>query len=457
MAFWKKKESTDTEQKKKKPVWREWLDAALFAIVAATLIRTFFFEAYTIPTGSMEGTMLVNDYLFVSKLAYGPRVPMTPIAVPLVHNTMPMLSAGVIRIIVIIVAVLFGSFIFKKGPSGKVETRKQNIKKAVIGFFTVLILVALYWNFCAGNKSYTDSVQWKYHRIWDWGKVERNDVVVFNYPAGDTVIAENPENGDFYRECRMYGREKTINHSNYTIITRPVDKKENYIKRCIGLPGDVLEIKDARVYINGQPNELYPHSKLNYMVKTSGRMPLVEDNLEMVLMINNGQYLYNLENCQVDEMKKASNVTSCEKYIGYGSGVTPPEPSEWVFPFDTANYKWNRDNFGPLTIPKKGVTINLTPQNIAIYRRVIRNYEGNKLEEQNGKFIINGKEATSYTFNMDYYWMMGDNRHNSLDSRYWGFVPIDHVVGKAWFVWLSYGENGIRWKRIFRGIGSLQK
>ena len=386
--------------KKKKPVWREWLDAGLFAIVAATLIRTFFFEAYTIPTGSMEGTMLINDYLFVSKLAYGPRVPMTPLAVPLVHNTMP--------------------------------------------FF--------------GGRSYTEAVQWKYHRIPGFGHVERNDVVVFNFPAGDTTLAENPEM-DYYQACRGIGRENVLSRSK--IVTRPVDKEENYIKRCIGIPGDVLEIKDARVYINGQPNILYPHSKLNYIIKTNGRPPGLDDNIEQPQMVNPNTYVCNLANDQVADAKKAPNVLAVELYLNTPAGASPADPEQWVFPFDTVNYKWNRDNFGPLTIPKQGATVTLTPQNIAVYRRIIRNYEGNTLDEQNGKYIINGKEATTYTFKMDYYWMMGDNRHNSADSRYWGFVPIDHVVGKAWFVWLSYGEGGMfkdmRWKRLFRGIHSLEK
>ena len=401
MAFLNKKDANpDTTARKRKPVWREWLDAALFAIVAATLIRTFFFEAYTIPTGSMEGTMLVNDYLFVSKLAYGPRIPMTPLAIPLVHNTMPV----------------------------------------------------------TGGKSYTEAVKWGYHRIPGFGHVERNDVVVFNYPCGDTVMAEKPE-ADYYQECRAFGRENVV--GRYTIITRPVDKKENYIKRCIGLPGDVLEIKNARVYINGQPNVLYPHSKLNYIVRTNGSVPIVEDNLELVEQVNAGLYVYNLENDQVDLVRKAPNVTAVDIFINTPAGTTASNPGEWVFPLDTVNFKWSRDNFGPLTVPKQGVTVTLSPQNIAIYRRIIRNYEGNTLDEQNGKFIINGKETNSYTFKMDYYWMMGDNRHNSLDSRYWGFVPIDHVVGKAWFVWLSYGPDGMfrdmRWKRLFRGIHSLEQ
>ncbi len=402
MAFWNKTDnSTDTKPKKKKPVWREWLDAGVFAIVAATLIRTFFFEAYTIPTGSMEGTMLINDYLFVSKLAYGPRIPMTPVAVPLVHNTMPI----------------------------------------------------------TGGKSYSESVQWGYHRIPGFGHVERNDVVVFNYPCGDTVMVQQPED-DYYRACRMYGRDFINNR--FTIITRPVDKKENYIKRCVAVAGDILEIKDARVYINGKEMPLYPHSRLNYIVKTTGGAPAIEEELESAdnMPVPPGYYAYNLGNDQVELVRKASNVTSVE-LMKYPANMSPSEPAEWVFPHDTANFKWNRDNFGPLTIPKAGVTVLLTPQNIALYRRIIKNYEGNAFTEQDGKYMINGKEATSYTFKMDYYWMMGDNRHNSLDSRYWGFVPVDHVVGKAWFVWLSYGKEGMfkdmRWSRLFRGIHSLEK
>ncbi len=401
MALWKKKETIaegttgKNTPKKKKSIAREWLDAALFAIVAATLIRTFFFEAYTIPTGSMEGTMLVNDYLFVSKLAYGPRVPMTPLAFPLVHNTLPFV----------------------------------------------------------GGKSYTEAVQWNYHRFPGFGNVTRNDVVVFNFPAGDTVITQYPDQ-DYYTICRSEGRDNVI--ANLKIITRPVDKKENYIKRCVAVPGDVLEIKDTRVHINGKEAPLFPHSKLNYLVTTNGSAPGVDESIEFIEGRGN-MYLYNLENCQVADVQKSPNVVSVKPYLQFPAGVSGESPRDWVFPHDTANFKWNRDNFGPITIPKAGVTVPLTPQNIALYRRIIRNYELNTLDEHDGKIFINGAEATSYTFKMDYYWMMGDNRHNSLDSRYWGFVPVDHIVGKAWFVWLSYGEGGIRWKRLLHGIHSLEK
>jgi signal peptidase I len=402
MAFWKKKDTNpaegtgDTTKKKKKSVAREWIDAAVFAIVAATLIRTFFFEAYTIPTGSMEGTMLVNDYLFVSKLAYGPRVPMTPVALPLVHNTMPLI----------------------------------------------------------GGKSYTESVQWKYRRIPGFGHVKRNDVVVFNFPAGDTVITEYPDQ-DYYKFCRSAGRDYI--NSRFTVITRPVDKKENYIKRCVAVAGDVLEVRDARIYINGTVTPLFPHSKLTHMVTTNGSAPGVDESYEFGERFDQSHYRYILENCQVAEVQKASNVVSVTPLFQYQRGQTAADPGEWCFPFDTVNYKWNADNYGPITIPKQGVTVSLSQQTIPLYRRIISNYEGNKLEERDGKFFINGTETTSYTFKMDYYWMMGDNRHNSLDSRYWGFVPADHIVGKAWFVWLSYGPNGIRWKRLLHGIGSLEQ
>ncbi len=388
----------DIKNKKKKPVWREWLDAALFAIVAATLIRTFLFEAYTIPTGSMEGSLLINDYLFVSKLAYGPRVPMTPLAVPLVHNTLPI----------------------------------------------------------TGGKSYTEAVQWKYHRWPGFGHVERNDVVVFNYPGGDTVLAEMPE-GDYYSSLRNeFNNDREMLKSRYTVITRPVDKEENYIKRCVGVPGDILAVKDGVLFINNQPGNVYPHQKRSYQVQAKG-FGIPEDFMEendIDVMRNDGATaILNLANDQVDLVKKLPQIISVNPMI-YPYGYTE---NGSTFPNDTVNFKWSRDNFGPLTIPKAGTTVQLTPQNIALYRRVIRNYEGNTLVENNGTYVINGQPATSYTFKMDYYWMMGDNRHNSADSRYWGFVPADHIVGKAWFVWLSYGKHGIRWKRLLHGIHSLEQ
>lgn len=405
MAFLtkKEKEGDDPKNKKKKPVWREWADAGVFAIVAATIIRTLVFEAYTIPTGSMEGSMLVNDYLFVSKLSYGPRIPMTPLALPLVHNSLPV----------------------------------------------------------TGGVSYISSVQWKYHRIPGFGHVERNDVVVFNYPAGDTTLEDRPAE-DYYSTLRDYfGGDREALKSRFKLVVRPVDKKENYIKRCVGLPGDIIEVKDGILWVNNQPSVRFPHQKLQYMVNAKGgaaTSDYINDNeIEAVppAYTNGINNVFFLENVQADELAKLG--ADVKAFI-YPKNMIM---ELGVFPHDTTNFKFNRDNFGPITIPKEGVTVQLNAQTIALYRRVIRNYEGHKLDEKDGKIYIDDKEATSYTFKMDYYWMMGDNRDNSLDSRYWGYVPIDHVVGKAWFVWFSYHKDGIskgiRWKRLFHSVHSLEK
>lgn len=394
-------------KKKRKPIWREWLDAAVFAIVAATIIRTFLVEAYTIPSESMEGTMLVNDYLFVSKMAYGPRMPMTPLAVPLVHNTMPV----------------------------------------------------------TGGRSYTDAVQWKYHRLPGFGHVDRYDVVVFNFPDGDTVFKDDEGNirQEDYYTIRRLPKEEQDQILAHGIEHRPVDKTDNYIKRCVAIPGDVVELRASVLYINGKPAPDFPHIKHEYSVVTKGGG--LGDDTKEAAQINENKDLrqgpagstFNvlLQNDKVEGLRRAPEVASVTRYAepaGYVGG-----PASWTFPQDTTHFKWNVDNFGPLTIPKKGTTVTLTPENIALYRRIISVYEGNKLEERSGQYFINGSPSTTYTFKMDYYWMMGDNRHNSLDSRFWGYVPESHVVGKASFVWLSYGEGGVRWRRIFRGIHTLEQ
>lgn len=401
LAFWKKKK--EDPNKKKKPVWREWLDAALFAVIAATIIRTFFIEAYTIPSGSMEGTMLINDYLFVSKVAYGPRMPMTPVAVPLVHNTMPIF----------------------------------------------------------GGKSYTDAVQWKYRRLPGFGDVKRYDVVVFNFPNNDTTMVEDPAN-DYYTAVRMFGREAVWNR--FTVISRPVDKKENYIKRCVGIPGDKIQVIGGVLYVNDKKGTIYPHQRAEYVIQSATGVVPPQDLIdEEHVLTNRYQYpdgsiaiAYDMEAQTADKIRKMPGVTGVVPFEVLHQGETGTIP-QWTYPQDTLHCKWNMDNYGPVLIPKKGASITLTPENISVYRRVIQVYERNKFEERNGKYYINDKEASSYTFTMDYYWLMGDNRHNSLDSRFWGFVPEDHVVGKASFVWLSYGEGGIRWRRLFRGVGTLQE
>jgi signal peptidase I len=399
--FSRRHKEESTKPKKRKPVWREWLDAAVFAIVAATLIRLFLVEAYTIPTGSMEGSLLVNDFLFVSKLAYGPRMPITPLAVPLVHNTMPVV----------------------------------------------------------GGKSYSDAVQWKYRKAPGFSSIKRYDIVVFNFPNGDTVVAEYADQ-DYYQFVREYGWSTV--HSQFHILTRPVDKKENYIKRCVGIPGDVIAVRNGYLFVNGKQAPLFPHSKTTFFVKGA---PLnfdfkEENNISDAVRLSprGDTSFYDFEWSQLALVKSNAPGAVVGPYsFAPGPYLYAEGQEDDVFPFDHAQYAWNRDQYGPVAVPKAGVTIALTPQTVPFYRRAIATYEGNKFEEGPGGYRINGQPATSYTFKQNYYWMMGDNRHNSLDSRYWGFVPEDHIVGKAWFVWLSYDKAGIRWRRLLRGIKSLEK
>lgn len=363
-----------SKPKPKKGFLREWLDAAVFAIVAATIIRTFFIEAYTIPTPSMEKSLLVNDYLFVSKMHYGPRLPMTPLAVPFVHHTMP---------------------------------------------FT-------------GGKSYSEAVKWSYKRIWGFSNIERNDDVVFNWPQ---------------------------DHEN----NRPVDKKENYIKRCVAIAGDTLEIKDRILFINGQPAYKPKYQQFVYQV---GMMPTgydlgedIKDDLNIYNITNERNEIipnyYSLTDEDVSHLKAIPNVL-VRLADTVGGRMAKGTPQLDCFPMDTTHFKWNQDNFGPMWVPKKGTTITLTPENIALYKTIITEYEGHTLDMKQYPYSIDGKVATSYTFAMNYYWLMGDNRHNSLDSRFWGFVPEDHVVGKAWFIWMSYDKHGIRWKRLLRSVKALE-
>ncbi|MBS1935588.1 MAG: signal peptidase I [Bacteroidetes bacterium] len=389
----------------KKSSLREWIDAGVFAVVAATLIRTFVFEAYVIPTGSMEKTLLVNDFLFVSKFSYGPRIPNTPLAIPFIHHSIP------------------------------------------------------YTNW----KSYVEWIKIPYTR-WFPSPVKRNDVVVFNFPAGDTVINKDEYQSahPYYDVCRELGngnidvgRQVVLNDpDDYPIAVHPVDKQENYIKRCVGLPGDTIAIKDNVVFINSVEQEPPPFSQVHYIVTTNGQQ-LDQDVMkeEYNLDFDKGDYVPTgrpnefamaLTKRAKDKMIKVGIIKSIAVDYNYNGGGGP------VMPYDSF-HKWSRDNFGPVWIPKKGSTITLTTENYAMYERAIRTYEKNKLEMRNDKFYINDKETNQYTFKMDYYWMMGDNRQDSQDSRYWGFVPEDHVVGEASLIWMSY-EKGIRWNRLFRKI-----
>jgi len=385
----------------KKSQVREWTDAIIFAVVAASIIRVFMIEAYTIPTSSMEKSLLVGDFLFVSKMSYGPKLPNTPLAFPFVHHTMPLTKY---------------------------------------------------------TKSYVEWIEWPYYRFPGFTTIKHGDVVVFNYPDGDTVALKQ-QNSSYYSLVRQLGRERVWNDKfNFgDIVARPVDKRENYIKRCIGLPGDTLQIIDEVVYINGKPTDFPKLSQFHYKVRTDGnpinrRIISKLDITEEVQMTDSGDQVITLTQESAAKLKELPNVLSVDKMIE-PKGFWQP----YIFPFDST-YAWNVDNFGPLYIPKAGATVQLTLANLPLYSRIINAYELNSLDVKDGKIFINGKESTSYTFKMDYYWMMGDNRHNSADSRFWGFVPIDHIVGKAVFVWLSLDNNKplfggkIRWSKLFRVV-----
>ena len=395
--FWKKKNPPGGKQTKVV----EWVDAIIFAIIAATFIRMFIIEAYTIPTSSMEKSMLIGDYLFVSKTSYGPKMPNTPLSFPFVHHTLPL---------------------------------------------------------SRDKKSYVEWIKRPYKRIAGFGKIKNNDVVVFNFPEGDTV-ALNAQTQSYYQLVRSVGRKEVwTNKQQYgEIISRPVDKRENYIKRCVGIPGDVIELKEGQLYVNGKTQEKFPGVQYDYQVTTNGT-PVNRKTLDNMKIAeadrqsySGSQFFYPLTESNVEKMKTMANVTSVNKLL-----VPPGNWDNNIFPF-SKNYPWNVDNFGPITIPKKGVTVDLTIENLPMYERIIDLYEENKLEVKDSTIYINGAAANNYTFKMDYYWMMGDNRHNSADSRYWGFVPEDHVVGKAVFIWLSLDKDQsflkkIRWNRLFTSV-----
>jgi len=380
----------------KKSASREWIDAAVFAIVAATIIRTFVFEAYTIPTPSMEKTLLVNDFLFVSKFSYGPRIPNTPLAIPFVHATLP--------------------------------------------YSTM--------------KSYSEKVYIPYTR-WFASPVKRNDVVVFNFPVNDTLINDEVNFGSrttYYQAIREIGRDRVWQDYEPLIITRPVDKRENFIKRCVAIGGDMLQVVNGNVIVNNKPQPAFPESERYYRLTYPANTYLDKEKLlELGINIREDQD----DRRQAPDGSIVVNITNREKSnlsLPAGYAISDYIMSvDNMFPhFDTAVH-WSADNYGPLWIPAKGASIDLTPDNVIRYQRCIEVYEGNKFENRNGQIFINDKPSTTYTFKMNYHFMMGDNRHNSLDSRYWGFVPIDHVVGKASLIWFSW-ESGPRWKRLFNTI-----
>lgn len=373
-----------------------WVDAIVWAVVVATLIHLFVFQLYVVPTSSMEKTILVGDYLYVSKTAYGPQVPNTPLSMPFVHNTMP---------------------------------------------------------FSTTKKSYSEAIKWGYHRLKGTQLIERNDVVVFNFPAGDTVLLEN-QKVTYYDVLRQYqtdfgaeeGRRRLNN--DYTVVARPVDKRENYIKRCVGIAGDTIRIIGTELYVNGEKQMAIPTRQHIYFVQTSA--PLTKYTLEKLGITEyDGRTPYYYMSMNEDTAARLAQIKHVQNVVRYEA----KESSMDVFPNDTA-YAWTQDNFGPLWVPAKNTTIGITVANLPLYRRIIEQYEGHALAVEGDDIIIDGTKATQYTFAMDYYFMMGDNRHNSADSRFWGFVPEDHIVGKASFIAFSRdGENGgIRWSRIFKKI-----
>ena len=392
----------------------------IFAVIAVTLINIFLFQNYRIPTPSMEKSLLVGDHLFVSKLAYGPRMPNTPIAFPFTQNMMPITK----------------------------------------------------------GKSWSNLVQWPYKRLAGSGKVKNNDPIVFNFPAGDTVDLGETETA-YYEIVRRTAREmQALNNygsqnpkpvSYYMpaarkevwdrneVIYRPVDRRDNYVKRCIGLPGDTVTIITSVVFVNGKPAVVNENQQTNYVISTTGTT-INPKAFERLGIAKSDQAMYSSTSYYMPLTKK--NAEAISKFVNVRE-VSPVilragEFAAYIFPYNPL-LKWNEDNFGPLWIPSRGATVKLDTSNLAIYDRIIDVYENNDLRVDGSTIYINNVPATSYTFKMNYYWMMGDNRHNSADSRYWGFVPEDHIVGKPKFIWLSInkeakGLNKIRFRRMFMKV-----
>ena len=412
-----------------------WVDALVFALVAVYFINLFFFQNFVIPSSSLEKSLLTGDYLFVSKVSYGPRIPETPLSMPLTQHTLPIIN----------------------------------------------------------TKSYIEWPHWDYRRVKGLGHVKLNDIVVFNYPAGDTLCsADAYKDQDYYALCsyigksllasqgmeqpdlkamnpvaqrdylenvmamgRKYMKDNPVEYGE--IITRPTDRRENYVKRCVGLPGQTLQIKNRIVYLNGKANKEPDNVQYSYYVKLKGQMPtelMDELGISNEDMASLNQYGY------LPLTQKAAKKLTARKDIVADIRLNTDAQTGDLYPLN-AYTGWTRDNYGPVWIPKKGATVKLNMKNIAVYERPIRAYEHNDLKVKDGQIYINGRLAHSYTFKMDYYWMMGDNRHNSADSRYWGFVPEDHIVGKPIFIWWSHNPNhpgfsGIRWSRLFNFVDNIK-
>ena len=409
-----------------------WVDAIVFALVAVYFINIYFFQNYVIPSSSLEKSLLVGDYLFVSKMSYGPRKPQTPLTMPLTQHTLPLLECD----------------------------------------------------------SYVEWPQWQYERAAGFGKVQLNDIVVFNFPAGDSVLtAPQYQSADMYALSyalgetaymqkslgtlpdfaamsaqerhdffeRIYADGRLIINENPGVYghvkARPVDRRENYVKRCVGLPGQTLQIKNRIVYLDGKPNKEPDNVQYNYYMKLRTQFPI--DLIDQLGLSTEDLASFNSRG-NLPLTANSAKVLASRKDVVESIAISTDSNPWDIYPLN-GNYGWTRDNYGPVWIPKKGASLKLTMDNIALYERPIRVYEGNDLQIKGGKIYINGKEAHTYTFKMDYYWMMGDNRHNSLDSRYWGFVPEDHVVGKPICIWWSSNpDGGIRWNRLFKFVDNIK-
>ena len=434
-----------------------WVDAIVFALVAVYFINQFFFQNYVIPSSSLEKSLLTGDYLFVSKVSYGPRIPETPLTVPLTQHTL---------------------------PSGDM-------------------------------KSYIEWPHWDYRRVPGFGQVELNDIVVFNYPAGDTICLNVPYQTEYYRICYEAGR--SIYEQNYPLALpidslskeeqrkrfeeyynfgrryisanmqefggigyRPTDRRENYVKRCVGLPGDTLQIINHIVYLNGKANKEPDNVQYRYDVLFNDGVILDNDFLkengitceDLGLSSADRAYFKSEGQIQLTQQfrnnrvsmpmtKKTAQVLKSRKDLVQAMSLEADNDTYDLYPKNMVK-DWTRDNYGPVWIPKKGESIKLSLDNLPIYERPIKVYEHNDLEVRDGKIFINGEQTDTYTFKMDYYWMMGDNRHNSADSRYWGFVPEDHIVGKPIFIWWSSDPDrglfsgGIRWNRLFSIVDNIK-
>jgi signal peptidase I len=384
----------------KKSKYREWFDVLVFALTAALIVHAFWFKGYVIPSSSMEKSLNVGDCLFVSKATYGQRLPMTPLTFPFVHHTLP---------------------------------------------------------FTKETPSYLTWIQLPYYRFPGFSKVKRKDIIVFNFPDGDTVSSVYQSNYSYNALVRELGRERVLNDypSFGRIVTRPVDKRENFVKRCIAIAGDNVEIRNGQVYINGVAQENPSELQFNYRIYPS-TMSVSRNSLQKIgvsvddikIMLQTGSIPLTLKMAeQVSQIPGVDSVV----VVNETAGLADPR----LFPFEPGKYAWNVDNYGPVYVPCKGDTLVLDSNNIAIYRRLISVYENNNLQETPTGIVINGVATNKYLVKMDYYWAMGDNRHNSADSRFWGFVPEDHLVGKASFVWFSWNKDGkglnkIRWNKIMR-------